>query len=280
MSAAIAATRRASRTNGCPGGARQHGASPPYPGRVLRYLTAGESHGRALVVIVEGLPAGLPVTAEQIQSELARRRLGYGRGPAPTLRGRRADPGRRHPPRPHARLAGGDRDRQLRVGAQRQVARGDVAGAGCDEVAADTGASGARRPGRDAEVRLRRRARRAGASERPRDGGPRRRRCRWPSCCSPSSASRSSATSCSSARRGRPSACGRSRRPGGDRRRARCAASTGRGECGDGRGDQGRSPRRRLARRRRRGARPTACRSASAAMCTGTARSTRCSPRR
>jgi chorismate synthase len=48
---------------------------------VLRYLTAGESHGKALVVIVEGLPAGLPVTAEQIQSELARRRLGYGRGP-------------------------------------------------------------------------------------------------------------------------------------------------------------------------------------------------------
>jgi chorismate synthase len=48
---------------------------------VLRYLTAGESHGKALVVIVEGLPAGLPVTAEQIQAELARRRLGYGRGP-------------------------------------------------------------------------------------------------------------------------------------------------------------------------------------------------------
>jgi chorismate synthase len=48
---------------------------------VLRYLTAGESHGRALVVIVEGLPAGLPVTVEQIQVELGRRRLGYGRGP-------------------------------------------------------------------------------------------------------------------------------------------------------------------------------------------------------
>ncbi len=53
----------------------------PYPGPVLRYLTAGESHGRALVVIVEGLPAGLAVTAEQIQSELGRRRLGFGRGP-------------------------------------------------------------------------------------------------------------------------------------------------------------------------------------------------------
>jgi chorismate synthase len=48
---------------------------------MLRYLTAGESHGQALVVIVEGLPAGLEVTAEQIQNELARRRLGYGRGP-------------------------------------------------------------------------------------------------------------------------------------------------------------------------------------------------------
>ena len=48
---------------------------------MLRYLTAGESHGQALVVIVEGLPAGLEITSEEIQGELARRRLGYGRGP-------------------------------------------------------------------------------------------------------------------------------------------------------------------------------------------------------
>jgi chorismate synthase len=48
---------------------------------VLRFLTAGESHGQALVVIVEGLPAGLPITVEEIQDELARRRLGFGRGP-------------------------------------------------------------------------------------------------------------------------------------------------------------------------------------------------------
>ena len=48
---------------------------------MLRYLTAGESHGQALVVIVEGLPAGLPITVEDIQIELSRRRLGYGRGP-------------------------------------------------------------------------------------------------------------------------------------------------------------------------------------------------------
>jgi chorismate synthase len=50
-------------------------------GFVLRFLTAGESHGQALVVVVEGLPAGLPITVEEVQGELARRRLGYGRGP-------------------------------------------------------------------------------------------------------------------------------------------------------------------------------------------------------
>ncbi len=48
---------------------------------MLRYLTAGESHGPALVVIVEGVPAGLPILLDDIASELARRRLGFGRGP-------------------------------------------------------------------------------------------------------------------------------------------------------------------------------------------------------
>ena len=46
----------------------------------LRFTTAGESHGKALVAIVEGLPAGLPVTAEWVDHELARRMQGYGRG--------------------------------------------------------------------------------------------------------------------------------------------------------------------------------------------------------
>jgi chorismate synthase len=48
---------------------------------VLRYLTAGESHGPALVVVIEGLPAGLEISTEEIGHELTRRRLGYGRGP-------------------------------------------------------------------------------------------------------------------------------------------------------------------------------------------------------
>jgi chorismate synthase len=47
---------------------------------MLRFLTAGESHGPGLVAIVEGLPAGLEVSAQGIAAELARRRLGYGRG--------------------------------------------------------------------------------------------------------------------------------------------------------------------------------------------------------
>lgn len=47
---------------------------------MLRWLTAGESHGPVLTAIVEGMPAGVPVTTEAIQDELARRRLGYGRG--------------------------------------------------------------------------------------------------------------------------------------------------------------------------------------------------------
>lgn len=48
---------------------------------MLRFLTAGESHGPALSVIVEGLPAGVPIQTKAISDELARRRLGYGRGP-------------------------------------------------------------------------------------------------------------------------------------------------------------------------------------------------------
>jgi chorismate synthase len=47
---------------------------------MFRYLTAGESHGPALVAVVEGLPAGLPVLLEELGGELARRRLGFGRG--------------------------------------------------------------------------------------------------------------------------------------------------------------------------------------------------------
>ncbi|HRA05599.1 MAG TPA: chorismate synthase, partial [Propionicimonas sp.] len=47
---------------------------------MLRYLTAGESHGRALVATIEGLPAHVKVTSAEVADALARRRLGVGRG--------------------------------------------------------------------------------------------------------------------------------------------------------------------------------------------------------
>jgi chorismate synthase len=47
---------------------------------MLRFTTAGESHGPALVSILEGIPAGLPLLASDIDTELARRQAGYGRG--------------------------------------------------------------------------------------------------------------------------------------------------------------------------------------------------------
>jgi chorismate synthase len=47
---------------------------------MLRWLTAGESHGPELVAIIEGMPAGVPVSLDAIRADLARRKLGYGRG--------------------------------------------------------------------------------------------------------------------------------------------------------------------------------------------------------
>ena len=47
---------------------------------MLRWLTAGESHGPALMATIEGLPAGVQVTSSDVAAALARRRLGFGRG--------------------------------------------------------------------------------------------------------------------------------------------------------------------------------------------------------
>src|ERR1700752_2614772 len=47
---------------------------------MFRWLTAGESHGRALVAICDGVPSGVRLTTEDLAAALARRRAGYGRG--------------------------------------------------------------------------------------------------------------------------------------------------------------------------------------------------------
>src|SRR5580704_17423985 len=65
----------------CPGG-QTTGRGGPYGriGTMLRWLTAGESHGRALVAVCEGMPAGVEVGTPDLAIALARRRAGYGRG--------------------------------------------------------------------------------------------------------------------------------------------------------------------------------------------------------
>src|SRR3954468_13033256 len=59
---------------------------------MLRFLTAGESHGKALVMILEGLPAGLSIDFDAVTSELRRRQGGYGRGRRMAIESDRAEP--------------------------------------------------------------------------------------------------------------------------------------------------------------------------------------------
>ena len=93
---------------------------------MLRFLTAGESHGPSLSVIVEGLPSGLSIREDELADELARRRLGYGRGPRMRFERDELRLIGGDATRPHAGFAGGGRDHELRVA---QVGRGDVRGA-------------------------------------------------------------------------------------------------------------------------------------------------------
>ena len=144
---------------------------------MLRWLTAGESHGPSLVAILEGLPAHVEVTTDDIADALARRRLGYGRGARMKFEEDEVDAHRRRPARPDPGRPGRDRDRQHRVA---QVGAGDVGRPGRPgdprragpQRAADPAAARARRPGRHAEVRLRRGPPGARAGLRPRDRGP------------------------------------------------------------------------------------------------------------
>src|SRR2546421_7607585 len=59
---------------------------------MLRFLTAGESHGKALVAILEGLPAGLTIDFDVVTTELRRRQGGYGRGRRMAIESDRAEP--------------------------------------------------------------------------------------------------------------------------------------------------------------------------------------------
>ena len=82
---------------------------------MLRWLTAGESHGPALVGVLEGLPAGVRVTTATSRAALARRRLGYGRGARMEFEQDEVELPRRRPARRDPGRPGGDPGRQHRV---------------------------------------------------------------------------------------------------------------------------------------------------------------------
>ncbi len=147
---------------------------------MLRWLTAGESHGPELVAILEGMPAGVPVLPEDIQADLKRRTLGYGRG------------ARQKFEQDELTLSGGIRF-GLTIGAPVALRIGNTEWPRWVDVMspipvdpetlpraaapADAAAPGTRRPGRHAEVRLRGGAQRARAGQRPRDRRPGRTWC-------------------------------------------------------------------------------------------------------
>ena len=143
---------------------------------MLRWLTAGESHGPELVAILEGLPAGVPVSLDQVRADLARRKLGYGRGARMKFEEDELafSSGVRFGLSMGSPIA-------LRIGNTEWPRWVDVMSAepvDLDDAAEGTrrrphpAAAGSRRPRRHAEVRFRRGPQRARARQRPGDRGP------------------------------------------------------------------------------------------------------------
>ena len=151
---------------------------------MLRWLTAGESHGPSLTAILEGLPAGVPVSLDAIRADLARRRLGVGRGSRQKFE---QDELAVAGGVVHGRSIGGpiaitsatpEWPKWQEVMTAEDVPLTDASrGRGAPLTRPRPGP---RRPHRHAEVRLRRGPPRARARERPRDRRPGRARRRRP----------------------------------------------------------------------------------------------------
>ena len=82
---------------------------------VLRWITAGESHGPALVAVLEGMVAGVEITTKELTTELARRKLGHGRSPRMAFEADELEVIGGDPARPDAGRPGRGADRQHRV---------------------------------------------------------------------------------------------------------------------------------------------------------------------
>ena len=148
---------------------------------MLRWLTAGESHGPALVAVLEGVPAGVEVTSAEIGRELARRRLGYGRGARMTFEQDEVEiiGGVRHGVTlgsPVAIRVGNSEWPKWETVMAADPGRPRGARRAGPQRPADPAPARPRRPGRHAEVRPHRRPADPGAGQRPGDGRPGRRR--------------------------------------------------------------------------------------------------------
>ncbi len=143
---------------------------------MLRFETAGESHGECLVATLTGLPAGIPISLNAVNRELWRRQQGYGRGGRMKIETDRAEivAGVRHSHTigsPVAILIAQSRLAELDRGA----AGGRHRGRRGQAQAGDAAAARPRRPGGRHQVRFPRRALHSGARQRPRNGGARGR---------------------------------------------------------------------------------------------------------
>jgi hypothetical protein len=164
----------------------------PNTDTMFRFVTAGESHGRALVATVEGVPAGVPLSAEQIDAELRAARAGTAAAGACASRatGRRSSPGVRHGETLGSPIALLIRNRDWENWTEAMAA--ERPGSPPDDETARRvflPRPGARRPGRGAEVRPHGCPRHPGAGECPGDGGARGGRRGGEARCSGSSAS-------------------------------------------------------------------------------------------
>ena len=161
--------------------------SDPSMTEPFRFLTAGESHGRTLGVIVEGVPAGLALTEADLAVDLARRQRGYGRGARQQIEHDRAEivAGVRHGRTLGSPIlllvANRDWENWTRVMQVEPLSEEEAAALAAAIDGGDKRSTpvtrvrpGPRRPRRRAQVRPRRRAQRARARVRARDGGARR----------------------------------------------------------------------------------------------------------
>ena len=147
---------------------------------MLRFLTAGESHGQTLVMTLDGMPAGLEIDIDALNAQLRRRQGGYGRGRRMQIESDRAEivAGVRHGRTTGAPIALLIRNRdwvnwQQTMYVEREMPEGAT---GTPTVGRHAAASRPRRPRRRDQIRPHRRARCAGTRERPRNSGARGRR--------------------------------------------------------------------------------------------------------